>query len=124
MLSVLRSKYWVIGGRQPVKGFLNRCVECTRHRGTAANQLMGQLPKRRVTPSRAFLHTGVDYAGPFSILTRRHRGAKTYKGFLVVCVCLSTSAIHLELATDYSTEGFIAAYRRFVSRREMCYSFV
>ncbi|XP_026827674.1 uncharacterized protein LOC113562437 [Ooceraea biroi] len=28
--------------------------------------------------------------------------------------------IHLEVATDYSTAGFLAAYRRFVSRRGIC----
>lgn len=30
---------------------------------------------------------------------------------------MTMSAVHLELVTDYSTEGFIATYRRFLSRR-------
>lgn len=33
---------------------------------------------------------------------------------------MSTSAIHLELVTDYSTEAFIAAYKRFNGRRGIC----
>ncbi|XP_015122514.1 uncharacterized protein LOC107044942 [Diachasma alloeum] len=33
---------------------------------------------------------------------------------------MATSALHLEAATDYSADGFIAAYRRFVSRRGRC----
>jgi hypothetical protein len=37
-------------------------------------------------------------------------------------VCFSTSAIHLEVATDYSSEAFIKAYRRFISRRGICKS--
>ncbi|XP_011696422.1 PREDICTED: uncharacterized protein LOC105455073 [Wasmannia auropunctata] len=78
---------------------------------------MGELPKTRVSPSRPFHHAGVDYAGPFQIKACHGRTKKTYKGYLVVFVCFSTSAVHLELATDYSTAGFLAAYRRFAGRR-------
>lgn len=52
--------------------------------------------------------------------TFRGRGAKTYKGYIVVFVCFSSSAVHLEIATGYSTEGFLAAYKRFTSRRGIC----
>ncbi|XP_015122507.1 uncharacterized protein LOC107044933 [Diachasma alloeum] len=33
---------------------------------------------------------------------------------------MATSALNLEAATDYSADGFIAAYRRFMSRRVHC----
>ncbi|XP_011502820.1 PREDICTED: uncharacterized protein LOC105366180 [Ceratosolen solmsi marchali] len=78
---------------------------------------MGQLPASRVTRSRPFTHTGVDYAGPITIKTWKGRGAKTYKAWICVFVCLATSAIHIEVVGDYSAKGFIAAYRRFTSRR-------
>ncbi|XP_029053753.1 uncharacterized protein LOC114881213 [Osmia bicornis bicornis] len=78
---------------------------------------MGQLPARRVTPSRAFLHSGVDYAGPFSVKTIRGRGGKIFKGYIAVFIWFSTGAIHLELVSDYSAEAFIAAYKRFSGRR-------
>ncbi|XP_076298334.1 uncharacterized protein LOC143217680 [Lasioglossum baleicum] len=71
-------------------------------------------------PSRPFLHSGVDYAGAFTVKTWRGRAAKTYKGYLVVFVCFSSSAVHLELATDYSTAGSLAAYKRFTGRRGIC----
>ncbi|XP_077256501.1 uncharacterized protein LOC143894233 [Temnothorax americanus] len=45
------------------------------------------------------------------------RGAKTPKRWICVFVCFSTSAIHLEVVSDYSSEGFIAAFRRFSARR-------
>nr|XP_034178185.1 uncharacterized protein LOC117603301 isoform X1 [Osmia lignaria] len=35
----------------------------------------------------------------------------------VIFVCFATSAVHLELISDYSSDGVLAAYRRFVSRR-------
>ncbi|XP_024877306.1 uncharacterized protein LOC112458103 [Temnothorax curvispinosus] len=116
-LAHVRQSYWIIGGRAPVKSHILRCVVCARQRGIRAHQLMGQLPLSRVTPSRPFTHTGVDYAGPLTIKTWKGRGAKTYKGWICVFVCFSTSAIHLEVVSDYSSEGFIAAFRRFSARR-------
>ncbi|XP_046608758.1 uncharacterized protein LOC124299539 [Neodiprion virginianus] len=83
---------------------------------------MGQLPQSRVTQSRPFLHSGVDYAGPFSIRASRGRGAKSCKGYIVIFICFTTSAVHLELVSDYTTEAFIAAYKRFTSRRGICAS--
>ncbi|XP_070151009.1 uncharacterized protein [Polyergus mexicanus] len=81
---------------------------------------MGQLPSSRITPSRPFLNTGVDYAGPLTLKTWRGRGAKCHKGWLAIFVCFSTSAVHLEAVTDYSTDEFIAAYRRLTGRRGIC----
>ncbi|XP_063990403.1 uncharacterized protein LOC135169384 [Diachasmimorpha longicaudata] len=119
-LAPLRRSYWIIGGRLPVRSFILKCVECARHRGIRAQQLMGQLPVARLVSDRAFSNTGVDYAGPVSIKTWRGRGHKTQKGWLVIFVCMATSALHLGAGTDYTADGFIAAYRRFVSRRGYC----
>ncbi|XP_071576605.1 uncharacterized protein [Temnothorax nylanderi] len=116
-LAHIRQLYWIVGGRAPVKSHILRCVVCARQRGIRAHQLMGQLPLTRVTPSRAFAHAGLDYAGPIILKTTKGRGAKTYKAWICVFVCLTTSAVHLEVVSDYSTEGFISTYRRFTSRR-------
>ncbi|XP_011858786.1 PREDICTED: uncharacterized protein LOC105556311, partial [Vollenhovia emeryi] len=121
-LSHIRQQYWILGGRAPVKSHILRCVTCARQRGIRAHQLMGQLPLSRVTQARPFTHTGVDYAGPLTVKTWKGRGAKTTKGWICVFVCFSTSAVHLEAVSDYSTEGFIAAYRRFSSRRGIAHT--
>lgn len=119
-LAYLRQTYWIVGGRVAVKSFILKCIKCTRFRQQRAQQLMGQLPLHRVVPSRPFLHSGVDYAGPFSIKTWKGRNAKTYKGYISLFVCFATSAIHLELVTDYTSDAFLAAYRRFTARRGIC----
>lgn len=120
-LTYIRQNYWIIGGRSPVKSFIFKCVICTRYRQRRAQQIMGQLPLKRVIQTiRPFLNTGVDYAGPFFIKTWRGKNARQYKAYIAVFVCLSTSAAHLELVTDYSTEAFIAAYKRFAARRGIC----
>jgi hypothetical protein len=78
---------------------------------------MGELPHARVNPSAPFTHTGVDYAGPMAVTPYVSRGQKTRNFYVAVFVCLATRAIHLEPVEDYATSGFLAAFRRFVSRR-------
>ncbi|XP_011261040.2 uncharacterized protein LOC105254185 [Camponotus floridanus] len=119
-LGLLRQRVWIPRGRAVVKRAIHRCVVCTRWRAVAPQPLMGNLPRARVTPARPFLHTGVDYAGPILIRTSRGRGHRASKGFISVFVCLSTKAVHLEAVTDYTAEAFLAAFRRFVSRRGLC----
>ncbi|RLU15217.1 hypothetical protein DMN91_012211 [Ooceraea biroi] len=83
---------------------------------------MGQIPLAQVTPLRAFTHTGIDYASPLTLKTWKGRGAKTHKGWICVFVCLTTSAVHLEVVSDYSTDVFISTYKRFTSRRGIPHS--
>ncbi len=116
----LGTEYWILNGRNRVRHLLRACVICKRHRAKAAEQLMGQLPTCRVTPQRAFLHSGVDYAGPFPVKAQAGRGWKTIKSWMALFVCMASKAVHLEMVDSLSTEAFLAAFRRFVSRRGMC----
>ncbi|KMQ84485.1 hypothetical protein RF55_17667 [Lasius niger] len=81
---------------------------------------MGNLPWARVTPSRPFQHTGVDYAGPILLRTTKGRGHKSSKAFIAVFVCMSTKAVHLDVASDYTADAFLAALRRFIACRGLC----
>ncbi|XP_063980945.1 uncharacterized protein LOC135164483 [Diachasmimorpha longicaudata] len=119
-LAHIRHKYWIIGGRHPVKSHIRKCVICARHRAIRGQQLMGQLPPRRITSARPFNHAGVDYAGPIKISRWRGSGARQYHGYIAVFVCLATSAIHLELLTDLTSQAFIETYKRFTGRRGIC----
>lgn len=78
---------------------------------------MGDLPEQRITPSRPFEHSGLDYAGPFNIWSSKGRGQKTHKSYCALFVCLATRAIHLEVVDDYTTQSFLAAFDRFTARR-------
>ncbi|XP_036140869.1 uncharacterized protein LOC118644969 [Monomorium pharaonis] len=119
-LSLLRQRYWVLRGRALTKRVIHRCVRCVRWRAAPAPQQMGDLPQERVRPFRPFLNTGIDYAGPVQLRTTKGRGHRSYKAYVAVFVCLSTRAVHLEVVSDYTTEAFLAALRRFVSRRGLC----
>ncbi|KAL6417917.1 hypothetical protein ACFW04_011576 [Cataglyphis niger] len=121
-LGTVRQHYWIPRGRQMVKAVIHRCVTCARWRGATQKQIMGDLPRLRVTPARPFLRTGVDYAGPIQLRTTKGRGHRSYKAFIAVFVCLSTKAVHLEVVSDYSADAFLAALRRFTARRGLCRS--
>ncbi|XP_050685659.1 uncharacterized protein LOC126980084 [Leptidea sinapis] len=120
MLNFIRSKYWIIRARDQVKKHFRRCIACLRHSKANRVQLMGQLPEARLKPCKPFKATGVDYAGPVNIKFSPGRGAKSYKGYICVFVCMVTRAIHIEAVTDLTSKGFIAAFRRFTSRRGHC----
>lgn len=72
------------------------------------------------TPARPFLRSGVDYAGPINVRTTKGRGHRSYKGYICLFVCMVTRALHLEAVSDMSTQTFLSAFRRFVSRRGHC----
>lgn len=81
---------------------------------------MGDLPEERLKPIRPFKISGVDFTGHINIRFSPGRGSKSYKGYICVLICMFSKAIHLEAVSDLSAQGFIAAFRRFVSRRGHC----
>ncbi|XP_065355004.1 uncharacterized protein LOC135949382 [Calliphora vicina] len=78
---------------------------------------MASLPPERTTLSRPFTNTGVDYAGPFNIRNFTGRACLITKGYVCIFVCFATKALHLEAASDLSTQSFLAAFARFIGRR-------
>lgn len=111
---------WILGRKALVKSIIRHCLKCQRTKPIFAQQLMGDLPVSRVTPARAFSTSGLDYAGPFHVKTTKGRGHRSHKCYIVLFVCFVSRAVHLELASDLTSEAFIAAFRRFVSRRGPC----
>lgn len=120
MLGYVRNKYWILNARSRMRQYIHRCMKCYRQKPKPCQQLMGDLPPERVTPSRPFLRTGVDYAGPILVKNSTGRGSRTSKAYICLFVCFSTKAVHLETVSDMTTKAFLAAYRRFTARRGHC----
>ncbi|XP_026322793.1 uncharacterized protein LOC113232331 [Hyposmocoma kahamanoa] len=119
-MNYLKSRYWIIGLKPLIKKHYRECVICVRHRGATVQPQMGDLPRVRISPGRPFHASGVDFAGPIQMRVSKGRGHKAFKGYICLFVCMKTRAIHLEAVSDLTSQGFIAAFRRFVSRRGHC----
>ena len=107
------SDYWIIGCSALVSKMIHACTTCRKLRARTAEQKMADLPRDRVTPSPPFTHCAVDYFGPFYV----KEGRKELKRYGVLFTCLTSRAIHLEVAYNLETDSYINALRRFVCRR-------
>lgn len=103
---------------------------------TACNELPAQLPITRLKISDPFLVTGIDYAGPFTIMVhqpqmgkfvldldeepensqnkKKKKSKKKQEGlvetvYILIFTCAITREIHLETVKDLSITAFINA---------------
>jgi hypothetical protein len=108
-LSALRTKYWIIKGRQAVKHTLRSCLICRRSNAKPYVSPESDLPLIRITQARPFSRVGIDYFGPF--LTSDH--GKCW-GILITC-CVSR-AIYLDCVLNMSATTLLNVLSRFESR--------
>lgn len=125
LMSTFLSNYWIFGRAAQIKKIISWCVVCFPHRCKPSEQIMADLPINRVTQHRAFLHSGVDFAGPIitKTFTGRTRGQYaniTQKSYIAIFVCLATKALHVDLVSDLKADSFIACFKRFVAKRGKC----
>ena len=115
-LASLSSRFWIISAHEAIREWERECNRCRRVKVRAGEQIMAPLPVTRITSSlRAFARSSVDYAGPF--VTVQGRGRTRMKRYLCLFTCMATRAVHLEMAFDLSTDGFLNAFSRMASRR-------
>ena len=113
-LAETRQKYWITKGRSLIRKIIRNCMTCQRYKAPQETQLMADLPEDRVTPNEPpFSNTGVDYFGPFAV----KRGRSEVKRYGCIFTCMSTRAVHIEVAHSLDTDSFINALQRFIARR-------
>ena len=111
--AICQAGYYIINGRSLISHIVSKCVVCRNLRGHTQNQKMADLPPERVTPANPFTYTEMDVFGPFYI----KEGRKELKRWGMIFTCLSSRAIHLETLNSMTTDSFLNALRRFISRR-------
>ena len=117
LIALLRQNYWILSARNLVRKVVHSCNVCFKTNPKGNFPLMGNLPEFRVTQCKPFSKCGVDYAGPLFVTLSRRRGIKSQKAYICLFVCLVTKALHIELVSDLSTDLFLLAFKRFISRR-------
>ena len=113
-LQELRSRFWIVQGRQLVKKIIRRCVLCKRIQGASyGTPKQGPLPEFSVKEEDAFSSIGIDFAGPLFV---REPSGESKKAYVALFTCGTSRTVH-ELVPDLTAETFLLCFRRFVSRR-------
>lgn len=114
VVNEMRQRFWVVGLRTLVKSTVKGCQKCKNAKVVPVVPEMSPLPPARLAIHEfPFTYTGVDYFGPILItIGRRHE-----KRYGVVFTCLTTRAVHVELASTLETSSCIMAVRNFMCRR-------
>ncbi len=114
ILSHLRKKYWIVKGNSAARRIIAKCVICRHIKGRTVEQKMADLPLERILPDLPpFTNVGLDHFGPIEV----KRGRGYVKRYGVIFTCMSSRAVHLEVANSLETDSCIHAIRRFVCRR-------
>ena len=110
-----------------IRRVLRRCHECKGQNAMVAEQITAPLLAVRVSSDShqliyPFAAVGIDYFGPLYVhagpLTRSmRRNPKLHKCYICIFTCLRYRAVHIELASDLTTDSFINAVTRFVARQ-------
>jgi hypothetical protein len=114
ILAEVRQRFWIIHASSLIKELVRKCVVCRRYQARCLDQKMADLPvDRTIAGNPPFTRVGMDYFGPIEV----KRGRSVTKRYGVVFTCLSSRAIHLEVAQSLETDSCINAIRRFSARR-------
>ncbi|XP_041673786.1 uncharacterized protein LOC121529851, partial [Drosophila eugracilis] len=93
---------------------ISGCSECKLHITRPMPPIMGPLPEDRLEASGwPFKSAGLDCFEPLLVTVAQHQE----KRWVALFTCLTTRAIHLELAHDLSRDSCIIVIRNFMCRR-------
>lgn len=92
-----------------LKNIKNNCQWCKNQSAVPGTVMMSALPEARLT-------IGIDYFGPMFVAVRR----SIDKIWGILITCLTTRAVHLEVAHSLSADSCILGLRRFMCRRGGC----
>ncbi|XP_055621953.1 uncharacterized protein LOC129765572 [Toxorhynchites rutilus septentrionalis] len=113
-MNEIRQRFYISRLKSVYRSMRNDCQRCKIDRASPQPPLMSDLPVARLAAfSRPFTHMGVDYSGPMLVLV----GRRTEKRWGVLATCLTTRAIHLEVACSLTTDSCILSIRNIMARR-------
>ena len=119
-----RSKFTVLAnrGRREIRRCLKLCMNrnCRFPNLTPLKQMEANLPIARAQ-NEAFESASADLCGHFFVKRDWRKSSpnskETTKVWVLVIICHSTRAIHLEMVYDQTTDEFLLALKRFTNRR-------
>ncbi|XP_015120933.1 uncharacterized protein LOC107043799 [Diachasma alloeum] len=80
-LQAIRTKFWILNGKDQIRKLVCQCVECIRQKPKLVHAQMADLPRARVNEAPAFSRTGVDFFGPILIKEKKDRNRSFLKAY-------------------------------------------
>ncbi len=112
----LKEAYHIIGLEPYLQTLRSQCRSCIRKRAKPFEQRIANLPSYRFEdPLRAFIKTGLDFAGPYEIKVGRAKARPKY--YILLFTCLQTCTVHLEVMPAMDTNAVVLALDRFIAYR-------
>jgi hypothetical protein len=112
----LKEAYHIIGLEPYLRTLRSQCRSCIRKRAKTFEQRIANLPSYHFEePLRAFIKTGLDFAGPYEIKIGRAKARPKY--YILLFTCLQTRAVHLEVTPAMDTNAVVLAFDRFIAYR-------
>ncbi|KAL4127543.1 hypothetical protein QTP88_011710 [Uroleucon formosanum] len=104
LLTIMRQKYWPLSGKNLCKQIVHSCIVCFKAKPKFHSPIIGQLPSARVTPSRPFTSTSINFCGPVYIRQSKN----------------NTQAVHIKKRNFYcdNKKNFVGASRSLTELHE------
>ncbi|XP_020611021.1 uncharacterized protein LOC110049558 [Orbicella faveolata] len=114
-MASVRQGWWIPKLRAKVKKVIKKCNVCkvfsTKRYGVRSPRA---LPEYRMEGSRPFEVTEVEFAGPLTYKVGKKEEGKCY---VIIFICASSRAVHLEVARTQTADEFKNKLNAFISRR-------
>lgn len=114
LMNNFRLVFWMPKMKLKIKSIVNKCLFCRKRDSRPIQPQMGVLPICRFNVfAKPFKSCGIDYFGPFNVKI----GRRLEHRYGVLFTCMTSRAIHIEIANSLNTDSCILAIRRMKSRR-------
>lgn len=114
VVNELRQRFIIPRLRREHDRVVRNCQYCKNLKAKPNIPTMSELPAVRCTiANRPFTYIGIDYFGPIYVVVKRSKA----KRWGVVITCLTTRAVHLEMAYSLSAGSCITVIRNCINRR-------
>ncbi|GBP08137.1 hypothetical protein EVAR_2928_1 [Eumeta japonica] len=98
VVNELRQRIWVLRLRPSVRSVIRSCLPCRIRKMKPTEPLTGEHPSARLAHHQKTTFTGLDFCGPYLVTV----GRQHHKRYVALFTCLTTRAVHLELAGSLS----------------------
>ncbi|XP_062557369.1 uncharacterized protein LOC134222243 [Armigeres subalbatus] len=114
VVNEVRQRFYIPRLRVQIDKVMRACTWCSIRKAKPSVPRMAPLPRQRLAARvDPFAYVGIDYFGPLEVSI----GRRMEKRWVALFTCMTTRAVHLEVAYSLTTESCKMAIRRFVKRR-------